>query len=194
MRFGDHLDKIETELKGKATFEELPRDKDTRWDVRQAIMAVTKELKKAEADEKLPEEFRTTLGKLRKEQFLPAIEYVPVWVVFGTALALGIGTTVGYKRIVKTVAEKIGKQHLTYGQGAVAETATAMIIQVATQVGLPVSTTQVLSSAVAGTMVANKSGIQGNTVTKILLAWVCTLPACMLLAGLLFTIGRLISG
>ncbi len=132
-KLGDNLDLIERELPGKATFEELPLDKDTRWDVRQAIAAVAKDLKKAEADEKLPKEFRSTIGKLRKEQFLPAVEYVPLWVVIGTALALGIGTTVGYKRIVKTVAEKIGKQHLTYGQGAVAETATATIIQVATQ-------------------------------------------------------------
>lgn len=194
MKLGDHLDKLESELKDLVSFEELPRDKDTRWEVRQSIMAVAKELKKVEADDKLSEEFRAKATELRKKHFLPAIEYVPLWVVIGTALALGIGTTVGYKRIVKTVAEKIGKQHLTYGQGAVAETSTAVIIQFASQVGLPVSTTQVLNSAVAGTMVANRSGIQGNTVTKILLAWVCTLPACMLLAGLLFTIGRCFTG
>src|SRR6185503_15319952 len=107
-------------------------------------------------------------GKLRKQQFLPAVEYVPLWVVIGTALALGFGTTIGYKRIVKTVAEKIGKQHLTYAQGAAAETVAASTILFAAVTGLPVSTTHVLSSGVAGTMVANKSGVQGATVMKIL--------------------------
>ena len=144
-----------------------------------------------EADESLPGELRKAVAKKRKEQFLPAVEYVPLWVMVGTALALGVGTTIGYKRIVLTVAEKIGKQHLTYGQGAAAETATAIIIEVASQTGMPVSTTQVLNSAVAGTMVANRTGVQGATVKKILLAWVLTLPACMLLAGTLFSIGRL---
>jgi phosphate/sulfate permease len=185
------LGTIETELKEKASFNDLPRDKDTRWEVRQAVAAVARELKKVAADPAQPEAFRKAIEKRRKEQFLPAVEYVPLWVVVGTALALGIGTTIGYKRIVVTVAEKIGKQHLTYGQGAAAETATALIIEVASQTGQPVSTTQVLNSAVAGTMVANRSGVQGNTIGKILLAWVLTLPMCMLLSGTLFTIGRL---
>jgi phosphate/sulfate permease len=184
---------IEAELQGKESFTQLPLDKDTRWTVRQAIAATARELKKVEADEGLPPEFRKTIGQRRKVM-LPAVEYVPLWVVIGTALALGIGTMIGYKRIVKTVAEKIGKQHLTYGQGAAAETATAVIIEVASRVGLPVSTTHVLNSAVAGTMVANKAGVQRATVFKILLAWVLTLPACMLLAGLLFTAGRLVVG
>ena len=187
----DNLTVIETELKDKANFEELPRDKDTRWEVRQAISAVARDVKKVEADESVPAELRKSLAKARKEQFLPAVEYVPLWVVIGTALALGVGTTIGYKRIVLTVAEKIGKTHLTYGQGAAAETATALIIETASATGLSVSTTQVLNSAVAGTMVANKSGIQGAMVKKILLAWVLTLPACMLLAGVLFSVGRL---
>lgn len=186
----DGLSVIEEELKGRASFDELPRDKDTRWDVRQAIMAVARELKKAEADEALPADLRKALGGHRKARLLPAVEYVPLWVVIGTALALGIGTTVGYKRIVETVAEKIGKTHMNYAQGVVAQTATASIIVAASNVGLPVSTTQVLSSAVAGSMVANRSGVQGGTVAKIFLAWVLTLPVCMLLAGGLFTAGR----
>ena len=122
------------------------------------------------------------------------MEYVPLWVVVGTAFALGLGTMVGYKRIVKTVAEKIGKQHLTYAQGAAAETVAATTILVTAVTGLPVSTTHVLNSGVAGTMVANRSGIQWITVTKILTAWVFTLPSCIVLAGCLFWIGRLISG
>ncbi|WP_439625299.1 inorganic phosphate transporter [Gemmata sp.] len=188
------LSVIEEELKGKASFDDLPRDKDTRWEVRQAVMSVARELKQAEANDALPAGFRRAVGERRKAQFLPAVEYVPLWVVIGTALALGIGTTVGYKRIVETVAEKIGKTHLTYGQGVVAQTATASIIVAASHIGLPVSTTQVLSSAVAGSMVANRSGVQGGTVAKIFLAWVLTLPACMALAALLFTAGRLLVG
>jgi len=185
---------IETELKDKASFNDLPADKENRWYVRQAVMAAARELKKAEADSNLPAEFRKTLTDRRKKELLPAVEYVPLWVVIGTAFALGIGTTVGYKRIVTTVAEKIGKQHLTYAQGAAAETVAASTILIAAMTGLPVSTTHVLNSGVAGTMVANRSGIQGATVMKIALAWVCTLPACILIAGLLFTVGRLMIG
>jgi inorganic phosphate transporter, PiT family len=185
---------IETELKDKATFDDLPRDKDTRWEVRQAILNAGRELKKAEADEKLPEEFRDTLTNYRKEKFLPVVEYVPLWVVIGTALALGIGTTVGYKRIVKTVAEKIGKQHLTYAQGAAAQTVAGATIFIAALTGLPVSTTHILSSGVAGTMAANRSGLQWKTLGKMFSAWLFTLPCCMILAGLLFTLGRLFVG
>lgn len=193
-KLAENLKKVEDELKGVANFEDLPRDKDSRWDVRQAVTAVAKELKTAEADEKLPPETRAALTKLRKEKFLPTVEYVPLWVVIGTAFALGIGTTIGYKRIVVTVAEKIGKQHLTYGQGAAAETVAAGVILMTAITGFSVSTTHVLNSGVAGTMVANKSGLQWKTVTKILTAWVFTLPSCMLLAGLLFWIGRTITG
>lgn len=185
---------IETELKDKASFDELPRDKDTRWEVRQAVMAVGGELKKVDANDKLPAESKAALTKIRKEKLMPAIEYVPLWVVIGTALALGIGTTVGYKRIVLTVAEKIGKQHLTYAQGAAAETVAASTILIAAVTGLPVSTTHVLNSGVAGTMAANRSGLQWKTVAKIFSAWLFTLPSCILLSGALFVIGRLIVG
>jgi len=193
-QLGDHLDFIEAEMKDKASFEELPRDKNTRWDVRQSVMAVAKELKKTAADPALPEEFRQTLDNRRKKDFLPVVEYVPVWVVVCTAFALGLGTMVGYKRIVKTVAEKIGKHHLTYAQGAAAETVAATTILLTAVTGLPVSTTHVLNSGVAGTMMANRSGIQWKTVGKILTAWVFTLPSCIVLAGCLFWVGRMFSG
>jgi PiT family inorganic phosphate transporter len=111
-----------------------------------------------------------------------------------TALALGVGTTVGYKRIVVTVAEKIGKTHLTYAQGLAAGTVAAGTILMAAVTGLPVSTTHVLSSGVAGTMVANGSGLQGGTVRKVALAWVLTLPACATLAAVLFWLGRVLVG
>ena len=115
---------------------------------------------------------------------------MPLWVMVCTALALGLGTTIGYKRIVVTVAEKIGKTHLTYAQGAVAESVAAGTILLAAFAGVPVSTTHVLSSGVAGTMVANRSGVQAGTLKKIGLAWLFTMPASMLLAALLFFLGR----
>jgi phosphate/sulfate permease len=191
---GPHLDTLQKELDGRATFHDLPRDRDARWDVRQAIVHINRELRGAEADAGLPVELRGRLKEIREKKLTPAVEFVPVWVVVGTALALGIGTTVGYKRIVVTVAEKIGKTHLTYAQGAAAEAVAAVTILLADVLKLPVSTTQVLSSGVAGTMAANKSGIQGGTVRKIFTAWALTLPACTLLAGLLFVLGRLIVG
>jgi PiT family inorganic phosphate transporter len=111
-------------------------------------------------------------------------------VIFGVAVALGVGTTIGYKRIVVTVAEKIGKSHLTYAQGAAAEVVAAATIGLADVFHMPVSTTHVLSSGVAGTMWANRSGIQSETVRKIGLAWILTLPAAILLAAGLFMLGE----
>jgi PiT family inorganic phosphate transporter len=115
-----------------------------------------------------------------------ATRFIPLWVKVGVAIALGLGTMVGWKRIVKTVGEKIGKTHLTYGQGAAAESVAAVTIGVADVLGLPVSTTHVLSSGVAGTMAASGSGLNKDTVRSIALAWVLTLPASVLLSGLLF--------
>jgi PiT family inorganic phosphate transporter len=121
-----------------------------------------------------------------------SIEFVPLWVVVGVALALGVGTGIGYKRIVVTVAEKIGKAHLSYAQGAAAEFVAAATIVLADVYKTPVSTTHVLSSGVAGTMAANGSGVQGETVKRIALAWLLTLPAAMALSVLLFTLGNLL--
>ena len=112
--------------------------------------------------------------------------FIPFWVKITVALALGLGTMIGWKRIVVTVGEKIGKQHLSYGQGASAEIIAAVTIGGAEYLGLPVSTTHILSSGVAGTMVANGSGLQWSTVRSIALAWVLTLPAAITLAGILY--------
>ena len=112
--------------------------------------------------------------------------FIPTWVKVTVALALGLGTMIGWKRIVVTVGEKIGKQHLSYAQGASAEIIAAITIGGAEVLGLPVSTTHILSSGVAGTMVANGSGLQASTVRNIALAWVLTLPAAITLAGLLY--------
>jgi inorganic phosphate transporter, PiT family len=116
--------------------------------------------------------------------------YIPGWVKVCVALALGLGTMVGWKRIVVTVGEKIGKTHLTYAQGASAEIVAAGTIGLAELYGLPVSTTHILSSGVAGTMAANGSGLQMSTVRNMALAWIMTLPAAILIAGTLFFILR----
>ena len=115
-----------------------------------------------------------------------ATRFIPTWVKVAVALALGLGTMIGWKRIVVTVGEKIGKNHLTYAQGAAAEITAMATIGAADFLGLPVSTTHVLSSGVAGTMMANKSGLQMSTVRNLLLAWVLTLLAAMTLSGFLF--------
>jgi inorganic phosphate transporter, PiT family len=115
-----------------------------------------------------------------------ATKYIPLWVKVSVAIALGLGTMIGWKRIVVTVGEKIGKTHLTYAQGASAEFVAMSTIAAADMFGLPVSTTQVLSSGVAGTMAANGSGLQMATVRNLLMAWVLTLPMAMILAGCLF--------
>jgi len=115
-----------------------------------------------------------------------ATKFIPTWVKVAVALALGLGTMIGWKRIVVTVGEKIGKDHLTYGQGAAAEITAMVTIGAADYYGLPVSTTHVLSSGVAGTMMANKSGLQWATVRNLVMAWVLTLPVSIMLAATLF--------
>jgi PiT family inorganic phosphate transporter len=130
------------------------------------------------------------VGKLNayKSSLDNATRFIPTWVKIAVAIALGLGTMVGWKRIVITVGEKIGKTHLTYAQGACAEITAAATIAAADGFGLPVSTTHVLSSGIAGTMTANGSGLQLSTVRNIAMAWVLTLPAAMLLSGSLYWI------
>lgn len=173
------LDFLTAELAGKGSFEELPLDR--RWEVRQSLMRATGGM----TDPSLA---------AAKKTFAGAMEFIPLWVVAGVAVALGVGTTVGYKRIVITVAERIGKSHMTYAQGAAAGVVAAGTILAADFVHLPVSTTQVVSSGIAGTMAANGNGVQPVTVRRILLAWVLTLPATMILSGGLYLLGRWIVG
>lgn len=119
-----------------------------------------------------------------------ATRFIPLWVKVAIALALGLGTMIGWKRIVVTVGEKIGKSHMTYAQGASAELVAMVTIGAADVMGLPVSTTHVLSSGVAGTMAANRSGLQWSTVRNLAMAWVLTLPASIALSAILFAIFR----
>lgn len=146
---------------------------------------VFKRLDKAEAlpvmsaaQEKTVDEYRDHLDSF--------LQYIPTWVKVAVALALGLGTMVGWKRIVVTVGERIGKNHMTYGQGMSAELVAMSTIAAADGFGMPVSTTHVLNSAVAGTMVANKSGLNFNTIKTILSAWIFTLPATICLSGGLY--------
>ncbi len=121
-----------------------------------------------------------------KTQIDAATKFIPLWVKVAVAIALGLGTMIGWKRIVVTVGEKIGKTHLTYAQGMSAEVVAMFTIGLADNFGLPVSTTHVLSSGVAGTMAANKSGLQWSTIRNLAMAWVLTLPAAILLSGSLY--------
>ena len=151
------LDSIITDLDGKVSLREVPAEE--RWKVRSRIFQLNQLLERRGSKGSASD--YKDLDRPRRE-LRQAIEYVPTWVVVGVALCLGVGTTIGYRRIVVTVAEKIGKTHLTYAQGATAEVVAMATIGLADVAGLPVSTTQVLSSGVAGTMWANQSGIQAH--------------------------------
>ncbi|HHJ4623945.1 TPA: inorganic phosphate transporter [Raoultella ornithinolytica] len=136
-------------------------------------------------DLQLPLETSQNLDALKKE-LDNATRFIPFWVKVAVALALGLGTMVGWRRIVVTIGEKIGKTHLTYAQGASAELVAMSTIGAADAFGLPVSTTHVLSSGIAGTMAANRSGLQFSTVRNLLMAWVLTLPASVILSAVLY--------
>jgi PiT family inorganic phosphate transporter len=131
-----------------------------------------------------PEEL--TALKDYQDKLEKGTRYIPLWVKIVVALALGLGTMIGWKRIVVTVGEKIGKQHMTYAMGASAELVAAGTILAADRFGLPVSTTHILSSGVAGASVASGAGLQARTVRNLALAWLLTLPAAMLLSGALY--------
>jgi PiT family inorganic phosphate transporter len=169
----------------------IPRNE--RFLVRKDIMILNRNVKdllsvsEVSISQQFREELNSHLSSIRK-----LTDYSPKWVIMMISISLGLGTMIGWKRIVKTVGEKIGKEHLTYAQGASAEIVTASTISLSTSLGLPVSTTHVLSSGIAGSMVASKGikNLQADTVRNILLAWFLTLPVVMILAGTLFLIFR----
>jgi phosphate/sulfate permease len=192
-RLQTQLAAVRQHLGANARVRDIPAGE--RFQVRQAVLLADKSLDKlvkagglaltaTEADE---------LKTLRKD-LRNLTDYAPSWVLVAIALALGVGTMFGWKRIVETVGEKIGKSHLTYAQGASAEIVAASTIAFASATGLPVSTTHVLSSGIAGTMVANGSGLQKTTVRNIALAWLLTLPVTITLSAVLFTVFRLLLG
>jgi PiT family inorganic phosphate transporter len=174
-------------LAGKSKLSDVDKAqrKDLRSDIYLVSSAIAK-LGKAKAianadDAKALGGYKKALDKVTN--------FIPLWVKVAVAFALGLGTMIGWKRIVVTVGERIGKTHLTYGQGASAEIVAYGTIQAADIFGLPVSTTHILSSGVAGTMFANRSGLQAATLRNILLAWVLTLPVCIFLGSMLFAFG-----
>jgi PiT family inorganic phosphate transporter len=178
---------IATALKNVPNLAAIPAD--VRRGLRSDLYLVSESLSRMGKAKQLP----ATLDTKKVGDYTGSIKkitnYIPTWVKFAVALALGLGTMIGWKRIVVTVGEKIGKAHLTYAQGASAELVAFATIEAADILGLPVSTTHVLSSGIAGTMVANGSGLQKETVRNILLAWVLTLPVCVLLGAGLFAAG-----
>jgi PiT family inorganic phosphate transporter len=180
-------------LEGRTSFDDLHAD--DRWRLRTQLVELGSSIRTLlrQFGDALAEDRRKVLKGLAGQLAKP-VEYVPEWVVMGVALCLGIGTMFGWERIVVTVGEKIGKTHLTYAQGAAAELVAATTIGLADSLGMPVSTTHVLSSGVAGTMWANRSGIQPETVREIALAWILTLPAAMALSGGLYWLSTLLVG
>jgi PiT family inorganic phosphate transporter len=181
----EQLAQIRTRLAGRASVSEIPSDQ--RFEVRQAILLADKSIDNLVKGHKLKLS-GVESDKLKKDrdELRKMTDYAPSWVLIAIALSLGMGTMVGWKRIVVTVGEKIGKTHLNYAQGASAELVAMATIGMSSKFGLPVSTTHVLSSGIAGTMVAQRSGLQASTVRSIALAWVLTLPVAMLMSAGLF--------
>jgi PiT family inorganic phosphate transporter len=183
------LEDIRQMLQGKERLSEVPRSQ--RWDLRTRLILIDRVLERLEKDKRADLKGKD-LARVKKARatLTSATFYAPWWVLALVASSLGLGTMVGWKRIVTTVGEKIGKTYMTYAQGAVAEVVAVGTIGLADFGGLPVSTTHVLSSGVAGTMAASGSGLQFKTVRNILLAWLLTLPVAMALSAGLFALLR----
>ncbi|HEY4072235.1 MAG TPA: inorganic phosphate transporter [Herbaspirillum sp.] len=177
---------IGAQIKERGTLDKVPSGAvaNVRNDMYLASEAI-RNLDKKETVPPLDADAKANL-KAFKKLLDDATKFIPLWVKIAVAIALGLGTMVGWKRIVVTVGEKIGKTHLTYAQGASAELVAMLTIGAADAFGLPVSTTHVLSSGVAGTMAANRSGLQWSTVRNLAAAWVLTLPVAILLSGSLY--------
>lgn len=180
----DAAQALQLRLSGLSRLSELPEQ--ARWETRTAILCLDDAAQDMQLLPDTSPAEKQQLEGLRATLRAPT-EYAPDWVLLAVATALGAGTMVGWKRIVVTIGERIGRSRLTYGQGCAAQVVAMGTIGLADVAGLPVSTTHVLSSGVAGTMAAGKSGLQARTLRAIALAWVLTLPAAMLLgAGLFF--------
>ncbi|MFL6603885.1 MAG: inorganic phosphate transporter [Steroidobacteraceae bacterium] len=178
---------VNHDLQGVNDLNAIPASQ--RRALRLNIYLVSETLARLMKAKQLPAQLDATASADYQKALKSVTNFIPTWVKIAVALALGLGTMIGWKRIVVTVGEKIGKAHLTYAQGASAEIVAFGTIEAADLLGLPVSTTHILSSGIAGTMVANGSGIQKDTVRNIILAWVLTLPVCVLLGAALFGAG-----
>ncbi|AOV95605.1 phosphate transporter PitA [Edwardsiella hoshinae] len=158
---------------------------DQRSHMRRLLMCVADTAGKVAKLPETSDSNKRFLGDLRKD-LLATVEYAPMWIIVAVALALSLGTMVGWRRVATTIGEKIGKKGMTYAQGVSAQMTAAISIGVASYTGMPVSTTHVLSSAVTGTMLVDGGGVQGKTVKNILLAWVLTLPMAIVISSLLY--------
>lgn len=179
------LNHIKTMLTGVESYDALSIEQRSQF--RRIMMCIADTLDKVIKLPEMSSNDKRLLKKL-KIDMLSTIEYAPIWIIMAVALALGVGTMVGWRRVATTIGEKIGKKGMTYAQGMSAQVTAALSIGLASYTGMPVSTTHVLSSAVAGTMLVDGGGLQKKTVTNILLAWVLTLPAAIMLSGSLFWI------
>jgi len=190
----EELAELSSLVNGPLVDNRIPNEK--RLEVRRDLLLINSNVKKIVEDEgsNLSANQVTQLNKnLGEEGGLRRFtDYAPLWVILMIALSLGLGTMIGWRRIVVTVGEKIGKQHLTYAQGASAELVAALMIGLASGLKLPVSTTHVLSSGIAGSMVANKGvkNLQAGTIRNIALAWILTLPVSVLLSFTLYIFFR----
>ena len=178
---------IADQLRPTATFSDLAVER--RTSLRTDAYLVAETITKLDKKKLLTDPAGRQTAVELKARLDHITKFIPTWVKVAVAVALGLGTMIGWKRIVVTVGEKIGKEHLTYAQGASAELVAMLTIGAADYFGLPVSTTHVLSSGVAGTMAANRSGLQMGTLRNLLLAWVLTLPVCVLLGATTFAAG-----
>jgi PiT family inorganic phosphate transporter len=183
-----------TEATAGSAFAESVGETD-RFELRKDIVKVTKSAEKLMNSENvaISKSDSKTL-KIEIDKAKKLVEFAPSWVIIMISICLGLGTMIGWKRIVKTIGEKIGKQHMSYAQGASAEIVAAIGIGIATAYKAPVSTTHMLSSGIMGSMVAKKGlkNLQRSTITNILLAWVLTLPVTIILSGGLFLLFRAI--
>ncbi|HTX38331.1 MAG TPA: inorganic phosphate transporter [Bryobacteraceae bacterium] len=184
---GNKCREISAMLEGKTSLTQLnPED---RRLLRTDLYLVSESLGKLLKQKKLSETPDIDAAAALHSRMDKVTKFIPLWVKVMVAIALGLGTMIGWKRIVVTVGEKIGKEHLTYAQGASAELVAMGTILMADRMNLPVSTTHVLSSGIAGTMAANRSGLQMETLRNLLLAWVLTLPVSVLLGAGIFAFG-----
>ncbi|MFN0015765.1 MAG: inorganic phosphate transporter [Saprospiraceae bacterium] len=193
--YGDHLQALSNQAGRLATtLDSL--DTRNKEQVMAARNGVQQLVKKVEADVKAEVIPKSSIAAINHEikQLKKFYEFAPLWAILLISVCLGVGTMIGWKRIVVTIGEKIGKSHLTYAQGASAELCAAATIGVSTALALPVSTTHVLSSGIAGTMVASGgvTNLQKKTIKNIALAWLLTLPVTFLVAAILFYFLRII--
>jgi low-affinity inorganic phosphate transporter len=174
-----HAESLLSALGAVQSFQDLPPKQ--RFEARTQLLCLADTAKKADKLNGVSGSEKQLVKSWLKD-LTATTEYAPTWVIVAVAIALGLGTMIGWKRVVRTIGEKIGKQDMTYAQGMSAQVVAGIAIGLASMFGFPVSTTHVLSSAVAGTMVANRAGLQFSTLRSIILAWVLTLPVSMGLA------------